>query len=722
MSQTIRRSPRSLTKHRAGLASLTLAFLVLPFIAPSPAVAAPTQPFPDYSSTANPALKSGLNGDIAGSAFVDNDGEFHWISSYSLYTKPTDPSTTDSVTKTYTNSDLGTVSSGLGTTTTLNTANTHMNEPGSLCYKVDQKAVNPAPSLYQDDHCDVIGIWVDPATGTWYGAVNDEFQFNPWATGNPTPNERVGSGIHYNRILMASSSDKGKTWDYQGAIVTSPYQHNGVADSTAFPANTWSYGIAGVRLYIDNASGYFYLLYNEQIMTKPGYTAFGKWFSMARAPISGKMAAGTWNKYSKGKWTEPGLGGQDGMIGSSLDIDASYNAAQDLVSYQGTGADGSALKFSNYKVPSTGIFEFATAQGAKYQANSVAGTLVDANGQSVSQVEYQDPAIGATVLVQPTADKKINITVTNDSGDVRSQLVSAGKSIYQNTTSKRLYVQEFRIEESIITYNTYSQRYRAVSYNGYVYETADLGKPNSWVPVGKQPAGTTNAYLSGIDNGSLSNQNVSGRTYRTLSALSRTASTISQTPHSASQPSYSVGRLPLDSSGATVNPASSYQLSLGGNQLTVGTGTNKWKIVPVKDESNAAYNSGFYRLQNVSTGQYLQISGSTPSSQRALNASAVLGSALAEFNAAGNGGNGTPGGSDQWYLQPVTANSPSTLNASSSVSAQAAASVTGVAGVKQYRLVNRNSGFSLQLQGGKFVLAGQSFGNTSQILAITAAP
>ncbi|MFU1828088.1 hypothetical protein ACM6QN_15530, partial [Enterococcus faecium] len=81
-------------------------------------------------------------------------------------------------------------------------------------------------------------------------------------------------------------------------------------------------------------------------------------------------------------------------IGSSLDLDASYNAAQDLVSYQGTGADGSALNFSNYKVPSTGIFEFATPQGTKYQANSVAGTLTDASGQAVSQVEFNDPAIG----------------------------------------------------------------------------------------------------------------------------------------------------------------------------------------------------------------------------------------------------------------------------------------------------------------------------------------
>lgn len=714
----VRRSP---LRRNIGLASLTLGLLILPLgIAPA-ALAAGTQPFPDYSSANNPAINGSLRGDIAGSAFVDNDGAFHWISSYSGYNNATDTSTTNSRTKTFTNSDLGTVNSGIGNTTTVKDANTHMNLPGSLCYKVDQKPVNPAPSLYQDDHCDVIGIWTDPATGTWYGAVNDEFQFNPWSTSNPTPAQRVATGIHYNRILMATSSDKGQTWNYQGAIVTSPYQHDGVADSTAFPANTWSYGIAGVRLFVDQASGYFYLLYNEQIKTKPGYTSFAKWFSMARAPISGKMAAGTWNKYANGSWTEPGLGGQDGKMGSSLDIEASYNAANDLVSYQGTGADGSTLNFSNQKVSSSGVFSFADAQGVEYQANAVQGTLSDANGNVLSKVEYHDPAIGATILVEANSAKKIVITVTNDAGDSRQQVVSAGNVIFQNPSTHRLYVEENRIEESIISYDTYAQRYRAVSYNGYVYETGDLSKPNSWLPVGKQPAGTTNAYLSGIDNGSLTNQNVSGRTYRTISALNGAVSTVSQVPHTAAQPVYSKGRLPSDAQGNVINPQANYQLALGNIPLSFGAGSpsSSWKIVPVPDETDPAYSSGFYRLQNSATGAYLQLGGSTAQARRAIGATALAGPALPGFDAAGNGGNGTPGGSDQWYLQPIADNVPLTLTPSSSAATQVQASKTSIEAVQKYRLVSRNSGFALQMQSSQFVLAGQNSGNAEQILSIT---
>ncbi|ABY21863.1 hypothetical membrane protein [Renibacterium salmoninarum ATCC 33209] len=242
--------------------------------------------------------------------------------------------------------------------------------------------------------------------------------------------------------------------------------------------------------------------------------------------------------------------------------------------------------------------------------------------------------------------------------------------------------------------------------------------------MGKQPAGTTNSYLSGIDNGSLTNQNVSGRTYRTISALNGAASTISQTPHTASQPVYSKGRLPLDVQGNTINPQANYQLALGSTPLALGAGSpsSLWKIVPVRDETDSAYNSGFYRLQNSATGAYLQLGGSTVESRRAIGSAALQGPVLPGFNAAGNGGNGIPGGSDQWYLQPVTDNVPLTLALNSSDATQAQASKTSVDGVQRYRLVNRNSGFALQAQSSQFVLAGQTPGNAAQILSITPAP
>jgi hypothetical protein len=715
-------------RHRtiALTAGVAIAALPLGLLAP-PTVHAATQPFPSYGSSANPNLNGALGGDIAGSAFVDNDGQFHWISSYAGYNSATDTSTTNSYTKTFTNTDMGTVSSGIGSTTAVANANTHYTLPDTLCYKVDQKLVNPAPSLYQDDHCDVIGIWVDPATGTWYGAVNDEFQFNPWGASTQTPAQRVATGIHYDRIMLASSTDKGANWNYGGAIVTSQFQHNGVADDVAFPSTTWEYGVAGVRLFVDQANGYFYLLYNSQVKTKPGYTTFAKWFSMARAPISGKMAPGTWNKYSAGGWSEPGLGGVDGQVGSSLGLNAAYNASTNVVSYTGTGGDGRALNIINNKVPSTGVFTFTTPAGASYTADAKAGTIKDSTGVGVASVSYSDPALKGSIVVQPTTTtgttprQQITITETNDAGDVRSQNVVENNTIWLNSATARLYVEENRLEESAITYDAFAQRYRAVGYNGYVFETSDLSKPNSWYPVGLQPAGTTPAYLSGIDNGSLSNQNVSGRTYRMISALNSTTPTITMTPHSSSQPVFTVNRTPLDATGAPTNYSTAYLFTLGGTTLSNGqaqTTSNQWKLVAVRDEGNSLYNSGFYRLQNVQDGSYLQIAGSTPQAVRAVGAASTTGAAQADFLATGNGGRGTPGGSDQWYLQPVTSAIPATLNGSSAPADVAAASNTSISSSTNYRLVSRNSGMALELTNGAFSLNGQTPGSAAQILTI----
>ncbi|POC78947.1 hypothetical protein CRN61_13145, partial [Vibrio vulnificus] len=94
--------------------------------------------------------------------------------------------------------------------------------------------------------------------------------------------------------------------------------------------------------------------------------------------------------------------------------------------YQGTGADGSTLNFSNQKVSSSGVFGFADAQGTNYQADAVLGTLSDASGNVLPKVEFHDPPIGADVLVEANSAKKIVITVTNDAGDSRQQVVSAG--------------------------------------------------------------------------------------------------------------------------------------------------------------------------------------------------------------------------------------------------------------------------------------------------------
>lgn len=698
-------------------ALLSVAALGIAALAATPAQAT-TQQYPTYTLDHTGTLNSGLTGDIAGSAFTDADGQFHWLSSYATYAS-TD---TGSDTNTFTNSDLGALNNQMGSGTTETTADTYWNRSGSLCYQIDKAAQHAAPSPYEDDHCDVVGVWVDPGTGTWYGVVNDEYDFNPWGASTQTQNQRIGTGIHGNRILTASSSDKGQTWSYGGEIITSPYLGNDSEDASSQPGKTWNYGVAGCRLFVDYATGYFYVVYNTQIKFKPNYTTFAYWPAVARAPISGKMAPGTWNKWDGGTWTQPGIGGYEGVAGSALHLDPSYDPVTDQVDFAGTGADGSSVDYRAYYANQHGnTFTFDDASGNVYTANTSTGVITNASGTAVTSVSYQDPALNSSVTVS-TASSKVNVAVTDATG--ATQTAAIGGAVFLDTATNRLYITPNVVQETAFTFNPFSLTYQGVGYDTRVYQTADLGAPDSLSIVGTEPSGASNSYLTSIDYGSLTNQNVSSRSYRMVSALTGGMWDVSMTPHSSGQTHYSVQATPVDSAGSAISFAAtaSYGLSVGGAALSDGGdggGGSAWRLVPVMDQWSTGYRTGFYKLVNVSTGAYLQSTGTTVQQTRAIGAPVATGTQQANFNPAGNGGSGSPGGADQWYLQPIGNDTPQTLSTSSSASAIAAATNTSLAGVGRYKLVNRNSGLALEYVGGSWQLAGQVFGDGGQAVAIT---
>lgn len=137
------------------------------------------------------------------------------------------------------------------------------------------------------------------------------------------------------------------------------------------------------------------------------------------------------------------------------------------------------------------------------------------------------------------------------------------------------------------------------------------------------------------------------------------------------------------------------------------------------DQWSTGYRTGFYKLVNTSTGAYLQSTGSTVQQTRAIGAPVATGTQQANFSPTGNGGSGSPGGSDQWYLQPIGDDTPQTLSTSSSAADVAAATNTSLAGLGRYKLVNRNSGLALERVNGAWQLAGQAFGDSGQAVAIT---
>ena len=160
----------------------------------------------------------------------------------------------------------------------------------------------PAGSGYsQRNYCDLTQQWVDPDTGDWYGLVHNEFTPQPF-----------GDGLHFDSIDYAVSKDHGHTWTIEGHAITSPYSTTR-GDTAAFPQQTYYYGDGDPRMYVDTASGYFYVYYGSRVVNKGGgWVAFYE--HVARAPIADKMATGSWQKFYDGQWSQPGIGGKESNL------------------------------------------------------------------------------------------------------------------------------------------------------------------------------------------------------------------------------------------------------------------------------------------------------------------------------------------------------------------------------------------------------------------------
>lgn len=136
-------------------------------------------------------------------------------------------------------------------------------------------------------------IWRDPADGAWYGVVHAEYNF----------------GVdHSRRLLLGKSTDKGATWSNLGDILT--------PDVNYTPPVPGALDIGGgdQRLVVDNANGYFYIFYIGGYVVPGSPSVVHPHISVARSPISAKMAPGTWTKWYNGSFSQPALGGHDGIV------------------------------------------------------------------------------------------------------------------------------------------------------------------------------------------------------------------------------------------------------------------------------------------------------------------------------------------------------------------------------------------------------------------------
>ncbi|WP_256255665.1 RICIN domain-containing protein [Streptomyces sp. MUSC 14] len=274
----------------------------------SPATAA-APPDAAYSVTVGSPVPFTHPTDTPATPYLDRDGTFHYQQSAALYGAK-DPRTWDF----YTGKDFDSAGFDNRLSKAVNPANS-ADRNDDTTWRCNNSPTGreatyaPSGSGYaQKNYCDLSGMWVDPDTGDWYGLVHNEFTPQPF-----------GDGLHYDAVDYAVSTDHGRTWTVKDHVITSPYSTKR-GDTTAFPNQTYSYGDGDQRLFVDTASGYFYVYYGSRIIDKNGgWKAFYE--HVARAPISAKMAPGSWRKWYDGAWSQPGTGGKESNI---VPVDAAH--------------------------------------------------------------------------------------------------------------------------------------------------------------------------------------------------------------------------------------------------------------------------------------------------------------------------------------------------------------------------------------------------------------
>ncbi len=118
------------------------------------------------------------------------------------------------------------------------------------------------------------------------------------------------------QITLASSTDKGLTWKYEGPVMTRDDPTQPLPSGRESSGQYWDGGEGDFFLFADEKEGYVYLYTNHYVWSKTGIDGppFGFFTFMghhvARCAIKDKLAPGKWRKFYNGSWSEPALGGK----------------------------------------------------------------------------------------------------------------------------------------------------------------------------------------------------------------------------------------------------------------------------------------------------------------------------------------------------------------------------------------------------------------------------
>ncbi|MFI6470179.1 RICIN domain-containing protein [Streptomyces sp. NPDC050516] len=541
-----------------GAAVLALAAAVAP-----PAAAA--SPDATYTITVGSPVPYAHPTDTPASTYVDKDGTFYFQQSAALYGAK-DPRYWDF----FTGTDMDSASRSSAISDAVNPANAN-DKNNDTTYRCNNSptgleatyAVGNA-GYSQKNYCDLSGMWVDPDTGDWYGLVHNEF--------TPAP---FNDGIHFDAIDYAVSKDQGRTWTIKDHAITSPYSTKR-GDTTQFPHETYSYGDGDQRLFVDTASGYFYVYYGSRIVAKGG-----NWEDslahVARAPISSKMARGSWQKWYDGHWSQPGVGGLE----------------SNMVPVDGAGSTG--------YTPVAGDYDPANAGTVSQQI--AAGQLPTKSPLFVMNITYNAYLglyIGEPEAVNGTAPQRFY--ATDDLASQKWHLIGDTGS-YTNNSWYRWFLDGANRTNSTIVGKTF-RSYCSIDCQGgaggeYVDVTVGSSAPAA------PPVDVTKSYRIGSGDGRVLAQVPGGSS--TTSGASATGSALESWAFTADgDGSY---RIANASTGQLLGvPATTKAGRAWGAKPTVATAGSggptvgqQWFIVPVAS-------TGSYRLVNRYSGLVLGLS------------------------------------------------------------------------------------------------------------------
>jgi len=142
----------------------------------------------------------------------------------------------------------------------------------------------------------LMGLWVDESTGVFYSIAYSEYNYmNEWA-----------SEAKERRLGLAMSDDQGKTWTYEGDIVTQD-------KSSPPPANSQYYGVGDISFSLPG-DGYAYIYYKKGYYSLTTLDRTQQDISVARCALNDRLAPGKWKKFYDGQWDEAGLGGKESVV------------------------------------------------------------------------------------------------------------------------------------------------------------------------------------------------------------------------------------------------------------------------------------------------------------------------------------------------------------------------------------------------------------------------